>query len=273
MEAVSRIQACFERCKAEGRSALIPFMTAGDPAPEHTLGQMHALVAGGADILELGLPFSDPMADGPTIQLACERALAAGTTSRVVLDIVKQFRQTNTTTPVVLMGYLNPMLRNGAEMFAESANAAGVDGVLAVDLSVEEAEALQPALAAQGLDCIFLMAPTTSAERAAKMSQVGSGYIYYVSLKGVTGSAALDIDGVAHRLADLRSVVTLPIAVGFGIRNADQVAAMAEHAEGIVVGSALVDRIAEGAEHPDRLPATLQEAVADLRAGIDRAAK
>ncbi len=271
MEAVSRIQASFERCKAEGRSALIPFMTAGDPAPEYTLAQMHALVAGGADMLEIGLPFSDPMADGPTIQLACERALAAGTTSRIVLDIVQQFRQTDTTTPVVLMGYLNPMLRHGAEGFALAAKTAGVDGVLAVDLSVEEAESLQPALAAQGLDCIFLMAPTTSLERAAKMSQVGSGYVYYVSLKGVTGSAALDIDGVASRLAELRSVVTLPIAVGFGIRTADQVAQMARHAEGIVVGSALVDRIAAGADQPEQLPGTLQSAVADLRAGIERA--
>ncbi len=268
---MSRIAACFEQCRAEGRAALIPFMTAGDPAPEHTLGLMHALVAGGADIIELGLPFSDPMADGPTIQLACERALGAGTTSKVVLDIVRQFRETNSNTPVVLMGYLNPMLRHGADEFARKASEAGVDGVLAVDLAVEEAESLQPALAAKGLDCIFLVAPTTSLERARKMSQTGSGYLYYVSLKGVTGSAALNVDAVAARLTELRQVVDLPIAVGFGIRDAEQVARMAKIAEGVVVGSALVDRIAAGAQAPAALPATLQAAVADLRTGIDKA--
>lgn len=268
---MNRIDSCFAQCKAEGRSALIPFVTAGDPSPNDTLALMHALVAGGADILEIGLPFSDPMADGPTIQLACERALAAGTTTKVVLEIVRQFRQTNTTTPLVLMGYLNPMLRHGAEQFAAIAKDAGLDGVLAVDLSVEEAESLQPALAGQGLACIFLVAPTTSQERAAKMSKTGSGYVYYVSLKGVTGSAALDVGAVEKRLAELRQVVDLPIAVGFGIRDADQVAQMAKIAEGVVVGSALVDRIAAGADNTAELPAILQTAVAELRSGIERA--
>lgn len=264
----SRVAGRLAQCQAEGRAALIPFITAGDPTPEHTVSFMHALVRGGADIIELGLPFSDPMADGPTIQLACERALAAGTTRLRVLDMVRQFREDDANTPVVLMGYLNPMLRTGAEAFAQQARVAGVDGVLAVDLAVEEAEALQPALAAEGLDCIFLVAPTTSLARAAKMNAVGSGYLYYVSLKGVTGSAALDTDDVAQRLEQLRTVVDLPIAVGFGIRTPDHVARMASLAEGVVVGSALVERIAAGGARSHELPDVLQAAMAELHAGV-----
>lgn len=269
---MSRISDCLARCKNEGRSALIPYITAGDPDPNATVVLMHALVRGGADIIELGLPFSDPMADGPTIQLACERALAAGTTTEKVLGMVRQFRETDAQTPVVLMGYLNPMLRHGSEAFAQRVKEAGVDGVLAVDLAVEEASSLQPALKAQGLDTVFLIAPTTSAERAQRMSELGGGYVYYVSLKGVTGSAALDVQAVANKLAELRTVVDLPIAVGFGIRTAEQVAQVAQYAEGIVVGSALVERIANSANSVDSLPDILQAAVSDLYSGIKQGA-
>lgn len=267
---MSRITNCLARCQAEGRSALIPYLTAGDPQPESTVSFMHALVRGGADIIELGLPFSDPMADGPTIQLACERSLAAGTTTAKVLQMVCQFREDDPDTPLVLMGYLNPMLRHGAEEFARLVKEAGADGVLAVDLAVEEAESLQPALKAEGLDTVFLIAPTTSQERAAKMSQLGGGYVYYVSLKGVTGSAALDVQAVQEKLTELRKVVTLPIAVGFGIRTAEQVAQVSEHAEGIIVGSALVERIARSADQVEALPDILQTAVSELHSGIKK---
>lgn len=271
---MSRIQQVFTACKAENRACLVPYLTAGDPHPDHTVALMHALVRGGADVIELGVPFSDPMADGPTIQLACERALKAGTHLRGVLEMVRDFRRSDDRTPVVLMGYLNPIESMGSEHFAEQAAAAGVDGVLAVDLSVEEWDSLQPALHAQGLDCIFLMSPTTSLERAAKMSHYGSGYLYYVSLKGVTGSAALDSVAVARRLAELRGTVELPLAVGFGIRTAEQVAQVADVADGVVVGSALVQCIADAADNGDnteQMAAKLEQAARDLRAGIDRA--
>lgn len=268
---MSRLQQRLEHCAAEGRAALIPYLTGGDPEPAATPALMHALVEGGADILELGVPFTDPMADGPTIQLACERALAAGTTVTHVLDAVRTFRERDADTPVVLMGYLNPMIRSSAERFCADAADAGVDGVLAVDLTVEEADTLQPALQAQGLDCIFLLAPTTSPERARRMSETGSGYLYYVSLKGVTGSAALDAQAVADKLASLREVVTLPLAVGFGIRDAADAEKVAASADGVVVGSALVELIAKAGRGDDTLPATLRDAAAKLRQGVEAA--
>lgn len=245
---MNRIDRCFEALKQANRAAMIPYLTAGDPAADDTLALMHALVEAGADIIELGVPFSDPMADGPTIQLACERALASGMSLHGALDIVSAFRKTNQNTPVVLMGYLNPVEAMGAEAFVAAAKAAGVDGVLSVDLAVEEADSLAPALREAELAPIFLVAPTTSDERVRQMGEQGRGYLYYVSLKGVTGSKALDVDAVSRRVEQLKRLTGLPIAVGFGIREPEHAAAVSKVADAVIVGSALVDVIARHAD-------------------------
>ena len=243
---MNRIERCFENLKQDNRAALIPYLTAGDPSAQDTLALLHALVDAGADIIELGVPFSDPMADGPTIQLACERALQAGMSLRGALDLVREFRTSNQHTPVVLMGYLNPVEAMGPQAFAEAAQAAGVDGVLSVDLAVEEADSLAPALRDAGLAPVFLVAPTTCDERVEKMGEQGQGYLYYVSLKGVTGSQQLDVEQVTARVDQLKSLTGLPIAVGFGIRTPENAAAVAKVADAVIVGSALVDIIAAG---------------------------
>jgi tryptophan synthase alpha chain len=196
---MSRLQKQLADLKAQGRKALIPYITGGDPSPAHTVGLMHALVEGGADVIELGMPFSDPMADGPTIQLSCERALAAGTGVTRILELVAEFRRRDTRTPVVLMGYLNPIEHRGVGRFAEQAKTAGVDGVLIVDLAVEETPEFAPLFKAAGLDMIFLLAPTSSEARIRAVAGAASGYLYYVSLKGVTGAATLDVAGVAAK--------------------------------------------------------------------------
>ncbi len=243
---MNRIDACFARLKKEGRAALVPYITAGDPDPETTLALLHRLVEAGADVLELGVPFSDPMADGPTIQLACERALAGGMTLTGALDIARRFREDNDHTPLVLMGYLNPIEAYGSERFCAAARDAGIDGVLSVDLALEEADSLAPALKSHGLAPIFLVAPTTSDDRVRGMGEHGQGYLYYVSLKGVTGSQQLDVDAVRERLGQMASLTSLPICVGFGIRTPEHAAAIAGIADGVVVGSALVEQIASG---------------------------
>jgi tryptophan synthase alpha chain len=230
---------------------------------------MHALVQAGADVIELGVPFSDPMADGPTIQLACERALKHGTGLWDILDMVRAFREQDTRTPVVLMGYLNPIETRGVDEFARRARAAGVDGVLTVDLAVEEAENYLPALRAQGLDCIFLLAPTSSAARIAAVAREASGYLYYVSLKGVTGAATLDVGSVEKKLAEIRAHTTLPLAVGFGIRDAASARAVGQVADGVVVGSALVTEIEKHREHPADLPEILAARLKPLREALD----
>lgn len=254
---------------AQPRKALIPFITAGDPAPSHTVALMHALVAGGADVIELGMPFSDPMADGPTIQLACERSLAAGTTLTRILELVADFRRDNQTTPVVLMGYLNPIERRGSAAFAAQAKAAGVDGVLIVDLAVEEAPDFAPVFRSAGLDLIFLIAPTSTPSRIAAVAREASGYLYYVSLKGVTGSAALDVDSVATKLAEIRQHTALPVAVGFGIRDAASAAAVARVADGVVVGSALVSEVEKHQSTPAVLPDLLRDKLQAMRTALD----
>ncbi|HEX5277203.1 MAG TPA: tryptophan synthase subunit alpha, partial [Fluviicoccus sp.] len=251
---MSRIKACFAALKQQNRKALIPYITAGDPHPDHTVGQLHALVEGGADILELGIPFSDPMADGPTITKAHERALVHHTSLKRVLAMVSEFRRKDDKTPVVLMGYLNPLEIMGYDAFAKAAAAAGVDGVLTVDLPPEESEILTASLKQNGLDPIFLLAPTTTPERIRHITAAASGYVYYVSLKGVTGSNTLDIDEVAGRIAAIRQASDLPIGVGFGIKDAETAAAVARHADGVVVGSALVSRIAELQDVPEAIP-------------------
>jgi tryptophan synthase alpha chain len=265
----SRLESTFRALAQAGRKALIPYITAGDPHPQYTVGLMHALVAGGADIIELGVPFSDPMADGPTIQLACERALVHGTSLRQVIGMVAEFRKTDAKTPVVLMGYLNPIEAMGIGAFAEKAAAAAVDGVLIVDLSVEEAPDELPALRQHGLDVIFLLAPTSSPARIEAAARLAGGYLYYVSLKGVTGARTLDVSSVAEKLAEIRRHTVLPVAVGFGIRDGASAAQVARVADGVVVGSALVSEIERNAAQPERLPALLTAQLSALRKAMD----
>ncbi|MBX6421298.1 MAG: tryptophan synthase subunit alpha [Nevskia sp.] len=264
-----RIARVLEHLRRAKRKALIPYITAGDPHPDHTAALMHALVQAGADAIELGVPFSDPMADGPVIQLACERALAAGTSLKRVLAIVAQFREQDAHTPVVLMGYLNPVETLGLEAFATQAKAAGVDGVLLVDLAVEEAAEVAPKLRAAGLDCIFLLAPTTTPARIALIAREASGYLYYVSLKGVTGAAHLDAREVAAKLAEVRRHTELPVMVGFGVKDAATATAVGRIADGVIVGSALVATIAAGAARPETLPAKLIEQLRPIRQALD----
>lgn len=266
---MSRIKACLENLKAEGKAALIPYVTAGDPAPGVTVPLMHALVDAGADIIELGVPFSDPMADGPVIQLACERALVHGTRLLDVIAMVKEFRTTNNTTPVVLMGYLNPIEAIGAERFIAEATAAGVDGVLTVDLPPEEADQFCRDLKAAELDPIFLLAPTTTESRIKSICEHSSGYVYYVSVKGVTGSAALDVDDVKQHLDQIREQTQLPVGVGFGIKDPTSAAAVAGVADGVIVGSVLVNTIAELASQPEQIPAAVAAILSDMRQAMD----
>jgi tryptophan synthase alpha chain len=267
---MSRIQQCFSELKAQQRKALIPFVTAGDPQPDVTVPLLHAMVAAGADLLEIGVPFSDPMADGPVIQAACERALKHHVSLHQVLDMVREFRQKDATTPVILMGYLNPIEVWGYTDFATAAAAAGVDGVLTVDLPPEEAGDFTAAMQAAGIDSIFLLAPTSDESRMRKVSAAASGFIYYVSFKGVTGANRLDMASVSSKLNELRQYTELPIGVGFGVRDAESAAQVAVVADAVIVGSVLVNQLAELVDQPDKIPATLAATVAELRAAIDQ---
>ncbi len=240
---MSLITSTFARLKQQDKKALIPFITAGDPQPAVTVTLMHALVSAGADIIELGVPFSDPMADGPTIQRSSERALKHGVTLRQVLTFVTEFRARDTSTPVVLMGYANPVEAMGYAQFAIEAKSAGVDGVLVVDLPPEESAALIAELKRCAIDAIFLVAPTTTEARIRKIAEFASGYIYYVSLKGVTGASHLDLTEVGKRIPLIKSCVNLPVGVGFGIRDAATAHAVSKMADGIVIGSRLVQEI------------------------------
>ncbi|HHH42793.1 MAG TPA: tryptophan synthase subunit alpha [Gammaproteobacteria bacterium] len=268
---MSRIAGRFESLRARGRKALIPYITAGDPEPSVTVPLLHALVEAGADVLELGVPFSDPMADGPVIQAACERALAHHVSLHQVLDMVRSFREQDSDTPVVLMGYLNPIEVMGYEPFARAAHAAGVDGVLTVDLPPEEAAELVACLKAEQLDPIFLAAPNSDAERIRRMTENGGGFLYYVSFKGVTGANRLDVQAVADKLEQIRGHTDLPVGVGFGIRDAESAAQIAAVADAVVVGSALVTRIAALADRPGEIVARAPQVIADMRAAMDRA--
>ena len=244
---MGRISQAFARLQGEGRKALVPFITAGDPDPALTVPLLRTLVRAGADVIELGVPFSDPMADGPTIQRASERALAKGVSLRQVLSLVATFRAEDRTTPIVLMGYANPIEAMGVEVFAAAAAAAGVDGVLVVDYPPEESATFAGALQRQAIDPIFLLAPTSSDARIAQVGALASGYIYYVSLKGVTGSAALDVAAVAARIPEIRARTGVPVGVGFGIRDAATAAAVARIADAVVVGSRLIEEIERSA--------------------------
>ena len=269
---MSRITECFTSLNAQGRKALIPYITAGDPDIGNTLGIMHALVANGADLIELGFPFSDPSSDGPVIQRAIERSLARGTTLRKTLEVVAKFRESNKETPIVLMGYLNPVEFMGYQKFVEAAVKAGIDGVILVDMPPEESHELHMILRKAGLDTIYLVAPTTSDARAEAICKLSSGYVYYVSLKGVTGAAHLDIASVASNLDRLRKYTKLPLGVGFGISDADSAARIAAVSDAVVVGSALIRRIAElqagQAYTPEQLVAQTN-IIAGMRAAMD----
>ncbi|MBL8418982.1 MAG: tryptophan synthase subunit alpha [Dechloromonas sp.] len=268
---MSRIKSAFERLDGEGRKALIPFITAGDPDVALTLPLMHTLVEAGADVIELGVPFSDPMADGPTIQRASERALAKGMTLRKVLSLVVEFRKADSKTPVVLMGYANPIEAMGLQKFAAAAAQAGVDGVLVVDYPPEEAVSFGAAMKAHGMDPIFLLAPTSSAERIAHVAEIASGYVYYVSLAGVTGSGALNVDAVAERLPLIREKTGLPVGVGFGIRDASTAARIAGIADAVVVGSRIIEEIEKSTA--ETACANVRTLVAEIRRGVDEVKK
>jgi tryptophan synthase alpha chain len=264
---MSRIAPTFAALAASNKTGLVTFITAGDPGPEMTVPLMHAMVAGGADILELGVPFSDPMAEGPVIQRACERALKFGIGTRDVLEYVRQFRQTNQHTPVVLMGYANPIERMGTDVFIAAAKAAGADGAIVVDYPPEECEQFAGAMQAAGLDLIFLLAPTSTPERIAQVAKVGSGFSYYVSLKGVTGAGNIDTVDVAQRVAAIREHVKLPIGVGFGIRDAATAKALAPVADAVVIGSRIIQEIEA---HPkEQAGEAVRVFVAGIRTALD----
>lgn len=266
---MSRIKSRFEQLKADSKKALIPFITAGDPNPQVTVAAMHEMVKAGASIIELGVPFSDPMADGPVIQKANERALKHNVSLTMVLQMVSEFRQQDNDTPVVLMGYLNPVEVMGYELFATAANRAGVDGLILVDLPPEEAEDVLPVFKANGLDLIFLLAPTSSEQRMALIGRVASGFIYYVSIKGVTGAARAVADEVAAKLALIRQHSDLPIGIGFGIKDATTAAEFSAIGDAVVVGSALVNRVEALAETPEQIPSALHEVLAEMRKAMD----
>jgi tryptophan synthase alpha chain len=264
---MSRIAQTFTALKAQDKTGLVTFITAGDPAPASTVPLLHALVAGGADVLELGVPFSDPMAEGPVIQRACERALVHGVGIRHVFDYVREFRKTNQHTPVVLMGYANPIERIGVDAFVEQSREAGADGAIVVDYPPEECEEFAAKMRAAGLDLIFLLAPTSTEARIAQVAKFGSGFSYYVSLKGVTGAGNIDTAQVAERIAAIRRHVSLPIGVGFGIRDAATAKALAGVADAVVIGSRIIQEIE--ASEPDQAPAAVQAFVAGIRQALD----
>lgn len=262
-----RIEQRFSDLKKAGRKGLIPFITAGDPLPEAMVAILHALVAAGADLIELGVPYSDPVADGPTIQHSSERAIAKGVGIRKILGWVSEFRQTDTTTPIVLMGYLNPIEIFGYPAFAEQASAAGVDGVLIVDVPVEEADTVT-LLREKGLREIFLVAPTTTDRRLAAIRARAEGFIYCVSFAGITGASQLDTVAVRARVEHIKQGGSIPVAVGFGVRDAASAVKVAESADAVVIGSALVAKLAEAADR-DAALAAVHAFLAPIRAALD----
>jgi tryptophan synthase alpha chain len=267
---MSRIQQRVAEAKTAGKKLLVAYIVNGDPQPEVTLPTMHEMVAKGVDVIELGVPFSDPMAEGPVIQKGHERALVHKISLTGTLELVKEFRKTNSTTPIVLMGYANPVERYGYEAFAKAAAAVGVDGLLTVDLPPEEVAVLKDALDAVGLDNIFLLAPTTTVERARRIAEHASGFLYYVSLKGVTGAGHLDVDDVKSKLAAFGQLTDLPMCVGFGIKDPETAKAVAQLADGVVIGSVLVEKMGSLEGQSAAIIATaVGEIIGGIRAAID----
>jgi tryptophan synthase alpha chain len=268
---MSRLKACFERLKSESKTALIPYVMTSDPQPGVTLPLMHAMVEAGANIIELGAPFSDPMADGPVIQAAAERSLAFNTSLHDVFDVASKFREQDEQTPIVMMGYLNPIEVMGYEPFAKQAAECGIDGVITVDMPPEEADDYIAALRGHGIDPVFLIAPTSTEERIEKIGSVASGFVYYVSLKGVTGASTLDVKGVAERLKLIREHIDLPMGVGFGIGDADAAASVSTCSDAVVVGSAIVKRMAAQKDQKAEQTATIVREVTDLLKSMRKA--
>jgi tryptophan synthase alpha chain len=264
---MSRIDGCFQALRNSKRKALIPYITAGDPHPSLTVPLMHALVEAGADILELGVPFSDPMADGPVIQRAGERALKHGVGLKDVLVMVVDFRRQDRSTPVVLMGYANPIEAMGPDAFVAAAKDAGVDGVIVVDYPPEECDAFARLARGQGIDPIFLLAPTSTDRRIEEVGRIGSGYLYYVSLRGVTGASTIDLSDVAARIPKIRAATHLPIGVGFGIRDAASARRVADAADAVVIGSRLIEEIESGP--PQAAVARVKAFLKPIRQAID----
>lgn len=266
---MSRLAATFEALSKSGRKALVPFITAGDPKPDFTLPMMHAMVEAGVDVIELGVPFSDPMADGPVIQRASERALEHKMSLRRTLAIATEFRRTNQHTPLVLMGYVNPIEAMGYEDFANAAQRAEIDGVLTVDLPPEEAEECAALLKARDIDPIFLLAPNSDDERIKKMDAVGSGYLYYVSLKGVTGAGHLNTADVETKLQQIRANTGLPVAIGFGVKDAQTAKTVANLGDGVVIGSALISKIEANLDDLERAKSEIIELLKSMRQAMD----
>ena len=267
---MSRLAKTFVKLADSNRKALIPFVTAGDPYPEFTVPLMHDMVKAGADVIELGVPFSDPMADGPVIQRASERALAQRMSLRRTLEIAMEFRRNNQETPVVIMGYANPIESMGYDAFANAAQRADIDGVLTVDLPPEEGSACCDLLKARDIDTIFLLAPNSTVERVQKMAAIGSGYLYYVSLKGVTGAGHLDTHDVEQRVKQIQQNTTLPIAVGFGVKDAETARQVSQLGDGVVVGSALISKIEDNLSDPSLARQEIIELLRSMRAAMDR---
>jgi tryptophan synthase alpha chain len=266
---VSRLAATFERLDKAGRKALIPFITAGDPAPDFTVPLMHAMVEAGVDVIELGVPFSDPMADGPVIQRASERALAHKMSLTKTLAIAAEFRKTDQKTPVVLMGYLNPIEAMGYEGFANAAQRADIDGVLTVDLPPEEGGQCSALLKEHDIDTIFLLAPNSSDDRIRKMAAVGSGYLYYVSLKGVTGAGHLNAADVENKLKQIKAITSLPVGIGFGVKDAETAKTISALGDGVVVGSALITKIESNLDNPERAKSQIIDLLSAMRLAMD----
>ncbi len=266
---MSRIAERFTSLREQGKKALIPYLTAGDPQADATVPLMHAMVKAGADIIELGVPFSDPMAEGPVIQRAMERALQHHVSLSQVIDMVAEFRKQDTTTPVLLMGYLNPVEIMGYETFVQRATQAGVDGVLLVDLPPEEAEDLLSHARQNGLDTVFLVSPTTTQDRIKRLSAASSGFVYYVSLKGVTGAGHLDVGEVLKRVGQIKAETELPVGVGFGIRDAESARRIAEVADAVVVGSALVRLVEANLTSPQQAAQAVADLISSMRKEMD----
>lgn len=266
---MSRIATRFATRKEEARKVLIPYITAGDPEPGVTVNLMHAMVEAGADIIELGIPFSDPMAEGPVIQKAMERALINHVSLDDVLEMVREFRNKDADTPVVLMGYLNPIEVKGYEHFASEASGAGVDGILTVDIPPEEADDYVTAMNNHGLDCIFLVAPTTDETRIKSVCQASGGFVYYVSLKGVTGAGHLDINEVTDRVLRIRRLTDLPVGVGFGIKDAESATRIAATSDAVVVGSAIVRKVEENTDSVDKINQAVSGLITEIRSALD----
>lgn len=266
---MSRLDKCFEGLRETKQKALVPFITAGDPDAGFTLACMHKMVDAGVDIIELGVPFSDPMADGPVIQKASERALAAGMSLKGVFQIVKKFRIENQSTPIILMGYLNPIEFMGYAAFSEQAAVAGVDGVLIVDIPPEESADLLEELKKNQLASIYLLAPTSPKHRIQRVAEIASGYIYYVSLKGVTGAGNLQLDDVRNKLAEIKKQTSLPLAIGFGVKSPEIAAEIAKIGDAVVVGSALIESITNNPDNAEKAQQEIFNLLSSMRTAMD----